>query len=194
VRILALDLSKRSAGWACWSPDDQRVASGAWVLGSEYTSKGVTFGKLHQELSGLHRLGAIDALFYERPLNLGPAAGNTNINTIEVLVGLAMHAESWGDAMGCRIIRAVNQSSWRKAFLGSIPRARLKDRYGNRLPVEKIDLKALAMERCQQLCFSPRSHDQAEAIGILDYACTTLDIMPYWRANEVLRPPLGIDG
>ena len=124
-------------------------------------------------------MGAIDALFYEKPLNLGPAAGNTNAETIEVLIGLAMHVESWGDAMGCRIIRAVNQTSWRRSFLGAMKRG-----------TKSKDLKDYAMERCRQLGFSPQKHDQAEAIGILDHACGELDILPYWRAENILVSPL----
>lgn len=181
MRIVALDLSKRSAGWACWSKDDQQAFSGSWVLGSEFTSKGRTFGALHQRLSEINSLGRIDAIFYEKPLNLGPASGTTNADTIDVLIGLAMHAESWGDAMGCRIIRAVHQASWRRSFIGSMKRG-----------TKSVDLKDYAMQRARQLGFKPSKHDQAEAIGILDHACFDLDIIPPWRANEVLRAPLGI--
>jgi hypothetical protein len=181
MRILALDLSKRSAGYGCWGEDDAVVTSGVWVLGSEYTSMGRTFCNLHEEMSGLASLGAIDAIFYEEPLNPGPHAGMTNAETIKVLNGLAMHAESWGTVMQCRIIRAVNQSSWRRSFLGKMPRA-----------TKSAQLKDYAMVRCRQLGFKPRKHDEAEAIGILDYACETLDITPPWRANEVLRPMLAL--
>jgi len=180
MRILALDLSKRSAGWACWGPDDGMAASGAWVLGSEFTSKGRAFAKLHEEMSALHALGPIDHIFYERPLNLGPENGHTSADTINVLIGLAMHAESWGEAMGCRLIRDVHQATWRSFFLGRMPRA-----------TKSADLKMYAMSRARQLGFKPLKHDQAEAIGILDFACEQLGITPPWRANEVLRPPLG---
>lgn len=183
MRILALDLSKRSAGWACWGPEDQRVASGTWELGSEFTSKGRTFAKLHQSMSDLHRLSAIEAIYYERPLNLGPAAGSTNAETLNVLIGLAMHAESWGEAMGCRIIQDINMSSWRAHFIGRMKRA-----------TSSADLKSYAMARCRQLGFRPIKHDQAEAIGILDYACEINKIMPPWRKDEILRPALGLTG
>lgn len=175
MRILGLDLSKRSAGFACWAPGDARVVSGCWTLGSEYTSKGRTFCKLHEEMTAVHRVGQVEAIFYEMPLNLGPGAGMTNIDTIDVLHGLAMHAESWGDAMGCRIIRAVNMATWRRHFIGSMRR-------GTKTP----DLKEFAMRRCRDLGFAPRKHDEAEAIGILDYACDALGILPYWRADNPL--------
>lgn len=180
MRILALDLSKRSAGWAAWGEGEARAASGVWVLGSEFTSMGRTFAKLHEQMSDVHALGAIDAVFYERPLQLGPHAGNTTAETAEVLIGLAAHAESWGDAMACRIVRAVNQVTWRRSFLGKMPRA-----------TKSGQLKDLAMERARQLGFRPAKHDEAEAIGILDYACEDLQITPPWRAQAVLRAAMG---
>jgi hypothetical protein len=133
------------------------------------------------KLNELHSLGKIDAVFYEEPLNLGLGSGMTNKETVNTLVGLAMHCESWGEAAGCRVVRAVNQSSWRKHFIGSMKRG-----------TKSKDLKDYAMERCQQYGFRPERHDQAEAIGVLDYACSALGVVPYYRANEVLRPPLGV--
>lgn len=180
MRILALDLSKRSTGFACWGPADSVAASGFWELGSEFTSNGRVFAKLHQHMTELHRLGAIDAVFYEEPLDPRVLSGHTNIDTLRVLSGLASHAQSWGEAMGCRIIRSVNMASWRRHFLGKMPRA-----------TKTAQLKDLAIERCQQLGFRPAKHDQAEAIGILDYACEELQVMPYWRRDEILRPALG---
>lgn len=180
MRILALDLSKRSTGFACWGPDDSVAASGFWELGSEMTSNGRVFAKLHQHMTELHRLGRIDAVFYEEPLDPRVLSGHTNIDTLRVLSGLASHAQSWGEAMGCRIIRSVNMATWRRHFLGKMPRA-----------TKTAQLKELAMERARQLGFRPAKHDQAEAIGILDHACEELQIMPYWRRDEILRPPLG---
>ena len=177
MRILAMDLSKRSAGWACFAPDE-RVVSGWWELGSEYTSKGRTFGRLHEEMSAVQDVcGDIDAVFYEAPLNLGPAAGHTNIDTINVLIGLAMHAESWSEAMGCKIIRDVNQVTWRRHFIGSMRRG-----------TKSTDLKEYAMLRCREYGFTPRRHDEAEAIGILTYACDALGIAAPWvDANPLVQ-------
>lgn len=179
MRILALDLSKASAGWACWSPKDQHVASGYWVLGTAMTSRGMTFRHLYQELNALHSLGKIDAVFYERPLDLGPQSGMKRADVAFTLTGLAMHCESWAEAARCRIIRDVNQASWRAHFLKDLPRPRKGEKISEKL-------KALAVRRCNELGFAVERHDQAEAIGILDYACMALDITPYWRAHEVL--------
>jgi hypothetical protein len=180
VRILALDLSKSRTGWACFSDADSKPTFGSWILGSEFTSNGKVFGKLHQNISELNMLGAIDCLFYEDAINILPGAKNTNVHAIKLAAGLIAHADSWGDAMGCRIVHPVNMKSWRRTFFGNIGRGHARK-----------ELKEYAVERCQQLGFNPRNDDEADAIGILDYACEYMQIIPPWRADEVLRPPLG---
>lgn len=181
MRICALDLSKSSTGFACWGPGDTVVASGTWQLGSEWTSRGRVYAKLHENLMALHRLGRIEALFFEEAINAFPGAVQTNAESVRLSHGLIAHAESFGEAVGCRIIRGVGQATWRREFIGKMPRG-----------TKKVDLKAFAVERAKQLGFRPDRHDEAEAIGILDYACVSLDLVPYWRAQEVLRPALGV--
>lgn len=178
--IVALDLSKSSAGWACLPEGAAKPIFGHWVLGSEYTSDGRTFVKLHEMLHDLWRLTKFDHLFYEEAINPASLSGHTNIDTLRVLGGLCAHAQSFGEAVGCRTIKAVNLTSWRRHFIGKMPRG-----------TKSKELKEYAMERCQQLGFKPARHDEAEAIGILDYACDLRGFVPPWRANEVLRPALG---
>lgn len=180
MRILALDPSETSCGFAVWGPQDAVAASGVWVLGSSFTSAGTVFARLHERMSELNTLGSIDAVFFERPRHLDAWTQQSNANSHLLMVGLAAHIMSWGEAMGCRIIRDVNMATWRRHFLGKMPRA-----------TKSEELKDLAMERARQLGFKPMKHDQAEAIGILDYACEQLGTVPPWRAQEVLRPPLG---
>lgn len=172
MRVLALDLSKSNTGWACWGKGDEHVASGTWQLGSAMTPPGQVFGRLHGHMSEVHALGAIDAVFFEQPLNLGTGLVSTP-DTIHLLVGLAAHAESWGEAMGCRIIRSVHQATWRRHFLGKMPRA-----------TKSAELKDYAMARCRALGFRPQRHDQAEAIGLLDYALNSLSISRPWAAER----------
>lgn len=175
MRILALDLSKSSTGWAVWGPDDARAASGHWQLGSEFTCRGRVYANLHARMTDLHRVGVIDAVFLEEAVHPAKLQGHTNIESIKLAAGLGSHAESWAEAMGCRIVREVNQVTWRRRFIGSMRR-------GTKTP----DLKEYAMQRARELGFAPRKHDEAEAIGILDYACDALGILPYWRAHNPL--------
>lgn len=178
--ILALDLSKRSTGWALWSPEMSKPVSGTWSLGSELTSAGRSFLRLHQCMNDLYQIHPFEIVIYEEPLNLGPGAGVTNKDTIFALMGLAAHVDSYCEAKGVRKVRSVNQSSWRRHFIGSMKRG-----------TKTKQLKEYAMERCAQLGMTPQKHDEAEAIGVLDYMCEMERIMPPWRSQEVLRQPLG---
>lgn len=179
--ILGMDLSKRSTGWALWSDTMSRPVSGIWSLGSELTSAGRAFLKLHQCMNDLYAVHPFDVVIYEEPLRLGPNAGFTNADTMFVLTGLACHVDSFCEAKNVRKYRSVNNSSWRRHFIGSMKRG-----------TKTTQLKALAMERCQQLGLRPSKHDEADALGLLDYMCEMEAITPPWRANEVLRPPLGM--
>jgi hypothetical protein len=183
VRVLGLDLSKTSTGYAVWGPGDARPHSGTWELGSAFTSRGLVFAKLHQNMSDLNRLGKIDAIFFEETIHPAKLQGHTNIDTLRVLSGLAAHAESWGEAMKCRAIYAVNQSTWRRLFLGKLPPH-----------MRSSDLKDMAMRRARQLGFHPTKHDQAEAIGILDFGCEQLGLSPPWRVQGGLLSPLAVAG
>ena len=181
MRVAFLDLSKPATGFACWAPGDARLASGTWRLGSEFTSRGRVFARLHENMMELDALGHVDAWFYEDSLNIMPGTVPTNLESVRLSAGLCAHVESGGEALGARIIRPVNQVTWRREFLGKQPRS-----------MKKVDLKDMAMQRCRQLGFKPAKHDEAEAIGGLTYSCLSLDITPYWIAQEVLRPAFGL--
>ena len=122
--FVALDLSKSSTGWAAWREGWEKPRYGAWVLGSEWTSRGGVFAKLHQNLSELHQIICpIEYLFAEEPISPAQLQGGTTINTLRLASGLAAHAESWAHAMrdhGCRPLQEFNVSSWRPAFIGRI--------------------------------------------------------------------------
>jgi hypothetical protein len=179
MRVLGLDLSKRSCGWAVWGPADERAYSGVWELGSAFTSRGRVYAKLHQQMTDLHRTGAIDCIFYEEALNPAALHGHTNIDSLRVLNGLVAHAESWGEAMGCRMIHAVHQATWRRFFLGKLPPQ-----------MRSADLKEMAMKQARRLGFHPNKHDQAEAIGIMDFGCEQMNLSPPWRQQPGLLSPL----
>jgi len=77
-------------------------------------------------------------------------------------------------------VMGINLSSWRKHFVGSMPRG-----------TKRKEWKDYAIERCQQYGWRPRNDDEADALGLLDYALDLQGIVPPWRAGEVLRAPLG---
>ena len=152
---------------------------GHWQLGSQYTSDGKVFVKLHQQMSDLRRVVCrFDAIYFEEPLRPEMLSGHTNIDTLRVLTGLASHVESFAAAMSITAMR-INISSWRKFYIGKMPRT-----------TKSKDWKAYSMERSLQLGFKPKRDDEADALGILDYSCELKGITPPWRTHEILRPML----
>lgn len=221
TKIIALDLSKRSTGWAVWDSDWAKYTSkaaaledeygaisgdfhpdadgedpwneiwrlrrrampryGSLNLGSDSKNEGPTFVNLHIALSDIRRtVCRFETLYFEDPINPTKLRGRTNINTIRVLSGLAAHALSFSSAMEVRV-QAINVTSWRKFFIGRMPRG-----------AKTKQLKDYTFERCYQYGWRPRTDDEADALGILDYACDLQGVIPPWRADETLRPALGV--
>jgi hypothetical protein len=180
VSHLALDLSKRSCGWALFTEGDAMPLYGHWVLGSEYSTRGQPFVNLHVKMNELHGLYAFETVTYEKPLNLGMGSAATNEETLFTLLGLAAHVESFCAAKRIRRVNEIHQATWRKHFLGRMPRGK-----------KSADLKAMAMERCRQLGFAPATHDAAEAIGILEYQLNNLGITTPWQDRAVFGAILG---
>lgn len=175
MRVLALDQSETSTGYAVWGPKDARAVTGHKALGSAYTSPGRVFANIHELMTELDSIGSIDAVFYERPRHLDGWNAQSNANAHLLLVGLAAHILSWGCAMQCRVVRDVHMATWRRHFLGKMPRATKSD-----------ELKDMAMKRARQFGFKPAKHDEAEAIGILDFACEELGLSPPWHVAAPL--------
>ena len=171
---LALDLSKRSTGWALFSEGDALPLYGSWVLGSEYSTRGQPFINLHVKMNELHGLSPFETVTYEKPLNLGMKSAATTEDTLNTLIGLAMHVESFCAAKRVRQVNGVNQVTWRRHFLGSMPRGK-----------KTADLKQMALERCRVLGLAPQSHDAAEACGLLDYQLHNLGITTPWQQRAV---------
>jgi len=180
VGIIALDLSKRSTGWAVWMPDMPKPLYGSWQLGSEFTPDGRTYAKLLQNLSDQRKLTRFEAAFYEQPLRPEVLQGFTNIDTLRILAGLAAVTEYFAYGSGLRMCQAVPMASWRRHFIGKMPRG-----------TKSKEWKDYAKERCLHYGWTVRTDDESDALGLLDYGCELRGIVPPWRENEVLRPILG---
>lgn len=179
MSFLTLDLSKRSTGWAQFREGWDKPIYGSFQLGSEYTSIGGTCSKLHRELHAIHKLTPVEFCWIEKPLTAAQIHGNTNADALFILAAIAAHAHSFAYAMGWsgQGCREVNIASWRKHFIGSQKRG-----------TKRTTLKQLTMERCRQFGWTPRTDDEADALGILDYALHSRSITPPWRLAETLTP------
>lgn len=203
MKILTLDLSKSCTGWAIWHPGWEMARVGHWRLGSEYCSHGDVFNKLHKNLEDLRQTIGFDHLFWEKTIDAQKLRLVTNANTIELLGGLNAYAEGYRAAYRMAG-RSVNISSWRQEFIGtdldgtikaSVRRFnRMAKEHGGKKKSASADLKAATEERCRQLGFNPRTTDEADAIGILDYQLSLAKITPPWREKEVLLPAMKVPG
>jgi len=174
--FVALDLSVKSTGYAFWQPGMDRPVCGIWSLAGGIEWAGRACFRLHRNLIDLHTVTEITSLIWEEPLPHWALQGQTNIKTLRAAAGLAMHAESFAEAVGARR-HETNQSTWRRHFLGKMPRG-----------TKTVDLKRMAMDRCRQLGFDPEKHDAAEACGLLDYLLDIEGIHPPWRDQSIFTP------
>ena len=179
MSYLALDLSKTNTGWAQWRDGWDRPIFGSVKLGTEYTSIGGMCGKLHRELAAIHKATPVKWGFIEKPLTASQLHGNTNADALFKLAAIAAHAHSFGYAKGWvgQGVTEINITTWRRHFIGKMPRG-----------TKSKALKDYTMERCRQLGLKPRSHDEADAIGLLDYCLHMKGVTPPWAQREVLRP------
>lgn len=174
---LALDLSLSSTGWALWTSGMAAPAFGHVQLADSMKWRARGYVRLHKHLMELHREHDITSIDFEEPLTQASLRGSTNIETLQTLMGLAAHAESFAAAIGAKC-SAVNISSWRRHFIGPMPR-------GTKTP----DFKWLANKRCRELGFDPAVNDESDAIGILDYRLSIEGIIAPWR-ERVLQSEL----
>lgn len=179
MSYLALDLSKSNTGWCQWAPGWDRPIFGSVKLGTEYTSIGGMCGKLHRELAAIHKATPVKYGFIEKPLTANQLHGNTNADALFKLAAIAAHAHSFGYAKGWvgQGVTEVNISTWRRHFIGPMKRG-----------TKTKTLKEYTIERCRQLGLKPRSDDEADAIGLLDYCLHMKGVTPPWAQREVLRP------
>ncbi len=173
--FVALDLSIRSTGFACWSEGQEQPVSGLWHLASGLEWAPRAFVRLQRNLMDLHRVTKIASIIYEDSLPPGKLHGQTNLATLRAAVSLTSHVESFGEAIGAKV-RATNQSTWRRHFLGAMKRG-----------TKTADLKHMANMRCRELGFRPQRHDEAEALGMLDFELHLAGLTPPWRQQHVLQ-------
>lgn len=175
LTVLALDLSVKSTGFALWSDGQAKPVCGTWELAGGIAHAAKAFVRLHRHLKDVYGLAPIDLIAFEDPLPPHAVHGQTSIDVLKASAGLAAHVQSFSEAMGIRRC-AVHQATWRRHFLGAMPRG-----------VKTPDLKHLAMQRCRELGFEVIKHDAAEACGLLDYQLSIEGIIAPWREGILQR-------
>ena len=174
-RFLALDQSLSSTGFAVWDEGDALPRSGSWPLCDGIKSRPLAFVGIHREIGTIHRERPISAIAYEQPIK----TPSDMVETLIGLYGLAAHIESIAHVKLIPLER-VDARSWRSTFIG-------KEAHG----VGSDRVKRMAVERCRHFGMDPLTHDEAEAVGILDHYLHTLKIVPPWREANPFLPPCG---
>jgi hypothetical protein len=172
----AFDLSKASAGWACWDGHAASPRYGSQSLGSgSLTSDGLTFARVHRMMNEVRAVVPFEKAFVEEPLQPRAVQSHTTFDTLFLLYGLAAHAASFCEAKGVTF-EMKNQSSWRRHFIGSMKRG-----------TKSKNLKDYTIERCRHYGWTPKNSDEADALGLLDYAISLAGITPPWvQANPLV--------
>jgi hypothetical protein len=175
LTVLALDLSIKSCGFALWSTGDSIPACGTWELAGGVAHAPRAFCRLHRRMKDVNDATPLHVVAYEDTVPPHMLRGHSDAATVKALAGLAGHVESFCAAMGIRCC-AVNQSTWRRHFLGAMPRG-----------VKTADYKHMAMTKCRELGFEVIKHDAAEACGLLDYQLSIEGIIAPWREGILQR-------
>lgn len=170
MRILAIDQSPSSCGFAVWNTGDAIPQSGAWPLCENIKQRSLAFAGLRRELVAIHKAEPIDLIAHEKAIKLP----TDKLDKLIALYGLVAIIEGFAQARRIRFMAAA-AGDWRKTWF-------------NGMEVEgHPDLKRMAIERARQFGMDPINDDEAEACGILDHTMHLEKITPPWRiANPML--------
>lgn len=167
MRGLALDQSLKSTGYALWD-EGEPLVSGAWPLSDGIATRANAFLAIHRKIAAFHKEKPIDWLVYETP----ELMRKDKVDKLIGLYGLVAHIESI-----CKIkliaVSPVRSRKWRTCFF---------DHDYNGAGTEKF--KAMAIHRAKEFGFDPEVDDEAEAIGIMDWALHDRGFTPQWRIDN----------
>ncbi len=167
VVVLALDVAKWRTGWAVGYPGMNRPHWGVHQMAGDWDRHE---GKhLHEWRSFLERRideHGVTYIAVERPFIDLKSFDYNGTAPILQMHGIALEL---AHARGIRL-GAVSIASWRAHFLGTS-----KAPPGLASHQRTNALKDMAMRRCAQRGWLPEYHDEAEALGIMDFALACLD-------------------
>ncbi len=175
---LALDHAPNNTGWAIGSPKAGRIASGVFHLKSWGDNEPERVDALYEWLCGLIQKHEVTHVFYELWTQQSPDRRNgrktaafdlntrMNQGAVVGVIWLASRKAA-GRPLPCS---AVPISSWRSRFLGTTKATPgLAGVYG------EDSLKDKALRVCAKRGWLVEDHNEAEALGILDYSLCSLD-------------------
>jgi hypothetical protein len=166
ITALALDHAPIATGWAVGRPCEPPLGHGVFRLrtwGLDEPDRVARYRTWLMDLIANHRIGHV---FYEQPIESVARHGNLDTRmkqgAVVGMIWLACHDAG----VPCQPV-AVSQ--WRARFLGTT-----KATPGLKGVHEEDDLKAKALRACALRGLIVSDHNEAEALGILDYGLSTL--------------------
>jgi hypothetical protein len=126
--------------------------SGTFELPSDDADLGRAGFQLHVNLNRLLTVHRFERVFYEAPIPPGQLMGQIQLRTIAKVFTIAGHIESFCYAKNIRC-RQVGMGAWRRYFVGK------------GAGEKTATFKSWALERCRQLGWNVRYHDEADACG-----------------------------
>lgn len=177
--VLALDIAKHRTGWAVGSPVMSRPSWGVYQLAGDWERhEGLRLHQWRTFLKSTIRERGVTYVAMERPF-IDQRDFNYN-GTVPII-------QMWGivvELSQALQIRhgAVPIGSWRSHFLGTA-----KAPAGLGKAQRTSALKDMAMRQCAQRGWLPEFHDEAEALGIMDYALACLDADYDHKTGPVTR-------
>jgi hypothetical protein len=147
----------------------EKPSSGTFDLPSDAEDLGRVGYQLHVNLNRLLSVHRFERIFYEAPIPPSQLMGQIQLKTIAKIFTIAGHIESFGYAKGLRV-RQVGMGAWRRFFVGK------------GAGEKSATFKQWSTERCRQLGWNVRGHDEADALGVLSYGIS-LDpaFVPPWQ-------------
>lgn len=183
LTVLALDIAKHRTGWAVGSPDMNRPYWGVWQMAMPWDRfEGERLEAFYDFISGKIAEHRVTYVAMERLLIDMKDFDYNGTVPMAQLHGMAiLAAKKAGVRRG-----AVAISSWRAHFLGTgiAPKGLAQRQRTNWLKDE-------AIKKCVARGWLPELHDEAEALGIMDFALSCLDddyahkVGPHTRRAEL---------
>lgn len=164
MRLLALDIAT-ATGWGRWDRTLNRPHAGELKLQAK--DEAGRYAEFDRWLRATIVANSIDLLAFEEPVP--QRTGKTNLNTLLILHGLRTVALLVGKKLNIPMVE-VNTQEWRAHFIGqriapkTVPVAKRSDWW-----------KKQSIQRCEQLGWAVKSHNAADALGILDFVRARFD-------------------
>mgnify|MGYP000949169420 CR=1 FL=1 len=165
LTVLAFDQSPTATGWAIGSPNDQKPRHGVFEMDKWGNNEGDRLVQFHRWMMDKCQTNEVSDVFYEQPF----LPGHGNFHSIEPQFFLIGHINFVARLLKLPV-RQVAMASWRSRFLGTT-----KAPPGLKGDAGRQELKKMALRACSKRGWVVWDDNAAEALGIWDYACSTLD-------------------